>query len=172
MKRIAAVLLVLTAAASSFAAQGGRQGRAGAQAAEPGVSPAEVQRMFDAYALMQAQEQLKIGDEQFTQFLTRYKALQDVRRRTLGDRARVVVELRRLLNQPQPDDAQIRDRLKALQDIDFRGGADEKKAYEAIDQVLDLHQQAKFRIFEEVMERRKLELVGRARLANRPRNQQ
>jgi hypothetical protein len=47
-----------------------------------------------------------------------------------------------------------------------------KKAYDAIDQVLDVRQQAKFRVFEELMERRKLELVTRARQANRPRNQQ
>jgi Spy/CpxP family protein refolding chaperone len=173
MKICAAVLVVLTLASSSFAAQGGRQGRAAVGPVDPGVvSPAEVQRMFDAYALMQAQEQLKIGDEQFTQFLTRYKALQDVRRRTLQERSRVVMEMRRLLNQAQPDEAQIRDRLKTLQDIDARGAADEKKGYEAIDQVLDIRQQAKFRVFEEVMERRKLELVGRARQANRPRNQQ
>jgi Spy/CpxP family protein refolding chaperone len=172
MKVCAAVLVVLTLASFSLAAQGGRQGRAPAGPVEPGVSPAEVQRMFDAYALMQAQEQLKIGDEQFTQFLTRYKALQDVRRRTLQERARVVMEMRRLLNQAQPDESQIRDRLKTLQDIDARGAADEKKGYEAIDQVLDIRQQAKFRVFEEVMERRKLELVGRARQANRPRNQQ
>jgi Spy/CpxP family protein refolding chaperone len=172
MKAIATVGLVLALAAPSFAAQGAREGRAGGPPAEAGVSPAEVQRMFDAYALMQAQEQLKIGDEQFTQFLTRYKALQEVRRRTLRERSRVVQELRRLLNQPQADDAQIKERLKALQDIDALGVAEEKKGYEAIDQVLDLRQQAKFRVFEEVMERRKLELVGRARQANRPRNQQ
>ena len=65
----------------------------------------------------------------------------------------------------------IRERLKALQDIDARGADEEKKAYDAIDQVLDLRQQAQFRVFEEVMERRKLELVGRARQANRPKNQ-
>jgi len=172
MKRIAAVGMILALAAPLSAAQGARQGRASGPPVEAGVSPAEVQRMFDAYALMQAQEQLKIGDDQFTQFLTRYKALQEVRRRTLRERSRVVQELRRLLNQPQPDDSQIKDRLRALQDIDAIGVADEKKSYEAIDQVLDLRQQAKFRVFEEVMERRKLELVGRARQANRPRNQQ
>jgi Spy/CpxP family protein refolding chaperone len=171
----ALAVLLLASASPSVAAQGGRQGRDGRPlppAVEGGVSPAEVQRMFDAYALMQAQEQLKIGEEQFSQFLTRYKALQDGRRRALQERGRVIAELRRLLNQPQPDDTQIRDRLKALEDIEVRGAADEKKSYEAIDQVLDLRQQAKFRVFEEVMERRKLELVGRARQANRPRNQQ
>ena len=46
-----------------------------------------------------------------------------------------------------------------------------RKAYEAIDQVLDLRQQAQFRVFEELMERRKLELVMRARQANRQRPQ-
>ena len=52
------------------------------------ITPADVQKMFDAYALMQAQEQLKIADEQFTPFLTRFKALQEVRRQTLQARAR------------------------------------------------------------------------------------
>ncbi len=52
----------------------GRQGRAGGE--EEAVSPAEIQRMFDGYALMQAQEQLKIGDDQFSQFVSRYKTLQ------------------------------------------------------------------------------------------------
>jgi hypothetical protein len=138
---------------------------------EQGVTPAEVQRMFDAYALMQAQEQLNIADDQFSAFLTRFKALQDVRRRTLNGRARVLMEMRRILNQPQPDEQMIRERLKTLQDIDTRGADEEKKAYEAIDQVLDLRQQARFRVFEEAMERRKLELVSRARQANRPKNQ-
>src|SRR5262249_21758639 len=84
MKPFVLAAIVFCAASGSVAAQ--RQGRGaagGADVAEADVSPAEVQRMFDAYALMQAQEQLKISDEQFTQFLTRYKALQDLRRRTL-----------------------------------------------------------------------------------------
>jgi len=43
-----------------------------------------------------------------------------------------------------------------------------KKADDAIDQLLDIRQQAKFRIFEEQMERRKLELVMRARQRKQP----
>jgi len=154
------------------AGQGGRGGQrqgGGSGPDEGGVTPGEIQRMFDAYALMQAQEQLKIGDEQFTRFLTRFKALQDVRRQTLQERARIIQNLRRLVNAPQPDEAQIKDRMNALQEVETRSAADMKKAYEAIDQVLDIRQQAKFRVFEETMERRKLELVMRARQANRPR---
>jgi hypothetical protein len=81
--------------------------------------------------------------------------------------------MRRLLQTESPsDDGMLRDALKQLQDIDTRGEADALKAYEAIDQVLDLRQQAKFRVFEEQMERRKLELVTRARQANRLNRQQ
>jgi len=65
----------------------------------------------------------------------------------------------------------ILNRLNALQELQTRSAADLKKAYEAIDQVLDLRQQAQFRVFEEQMERRKLELVMRARQANRPKQQ-
>jgi Spy/CpxP family protein refolding chaperone len=146
----------------------GPQPDASAGADAPGVSPGEIQRMFDAYALMQAQEQLKIGDEQFPRFLARFKALQDTRRRTLQERFRIVQELRRLSNAAESDDAQIKDRLKALDDIDVRAQAEITKAYDAINQVLDIRQQAKFRVFEEAMERRKLELVTRARQTNRP----
>jgi Spy/CpxP family protein refolding chaperone len=154
----------------------GRQGRAGsgptARGAEaPGVSPADVQKMFDAYAVMQAQEQLKIGDEQFAQFLKRYKALQDLRRKNLQEHTRLVLEMRQTLNTPNPDEAKLKESMKALQDLDVRSTADIRKGYESIDQMLDVRQQAKFRVFEELMERRKLELVTRARQANRPKNQ-
>ena len=172
MKHLATLLVLIAVGGGSLAAQVARP-RAGGPPppADQAVSPAEVQRMFDAYALMQAQEQLNIADDQFSAFLTRFKALQDVRRRTLQERARVIMEMRRMLNQPQPDETMIRERLKTLQDINARGGDEEKKAYDAIDQVLDLRQQARFRVFEEVMERRKLELVARARQAIRPKNQ-
>ena len=145
------------------------QGRQGPPPPNPeqGVTPAEIQRMFDSYALMQAQDFLKVTDEQFPQFLSRFKALQDVRRKALQDRSKIIQELRQLVNAPQPDEAQMKDRVKALADIDAKAGEDVRKAQDAIDQVLDVHQQAKFRVFEENMERRKLELVTRARQANK-----
>jgi predicted DNA-binding transcriptional regulator YafY len=136
-------------------------------AAQDPVSPGEIQRMFDSYALMQAQEQLKISDDQFPQFLARFKALQDARRRGLQDRTRLVNELRQLLNTAQPDETQMKEKVKAIADVDARTNDEVKKALDAVDQVLDLRQQAKFRVFEENMERRKLELVTRARQANR-----
>ena len=172
LKCLAIVGVLALAAVNPLAAQRGRgrgplAGPAGGADA-PGVSPAEIQRMFDSYALMQAQEQLKISDERFPQFLPRFKALQDTRRKHLQERFRIVQELRRLSNDAQADDAQMKDRLKALDAFDVRSQAEATKAYDAINQVLDVRQQAKFRVFEEIMERRKLELVTRARQANRP----
>ncbi len=171
--KLIAVTMVLLAGLASVDAQAQRQGRrqaapdAQAPADPPGVAPAEIQRLFDAYALVQAQEQLSISDDRYAQFLTRFKALQDVRRKALVEHTRTVLELRRLINTEQGDDMQLKDQIKALQDGDARASADIRKAYDGVDQVLDVRQQAKFRVFEELMERRKLELVIRARQANR-----
>ena len=157
-------------AAAAGAQPPGRGQRQGLQppGVEPGVSPVEIQKMFDAYALMQAQEQLKIGDDQFNQFLTRFKALQEMRRKGLQERGRLIMQMRRLLNAGQSDEAQLRDRVKEMDEAETRSAADVKKAYDAIDQMLDVRQQARFRVFEEMMERRKQELVNRARQNNRP----
>ena len=44
-----------------------------------------------------------------------------------------------------------------------------RKAYNTLDEVLDVRQQARFRVFEEQIERKKLELLLRARQnPNRP----
>jgi hypothetical protein len=176
---IAVITVVGAVPAGAQGAQQQRQGRQGRQAQQapglvddPGVTPNEIQRMFDAYALVQAQDQLALGDEQYGRFLARFKALQDIRRRSLQEHTRLVVELRRLLMQGQPDEAQLKDRMQALQDVDMRAIADVRKAYEAIDQTLDVKQQATFRVFEEQMERRKIELITRARQTNRPKQQQ
>ncbi len=169
MRSVVGVIAAVALLAVSVPARA--QNRQGGASDEPTVTPFELQRLFDSYALLQAQDQLKIGVEQYTRFLPRFKALQDARRQTLQQRTRVLQDVRRLFNDNQADDAQLRDRLKQLQDIDAKGEADVRKAYDAIDQVLDVRQQAKFRLFEEQMERRKLELVTRARQANRAQRQ-
>lgn len=159
---IAAGLSLLTAA--SAAAQTPPPPATG----DPGISPAELQRMFDAYALMQAQEQLKISDESYTRFLPRFKALQDARRKALVERTGRIMDLQRLGSDPQSDENLIKQRLGELRDFEARAADDVSKAYDAIDQILDVRQQAKFRAFEEQMERRKLDLISRARQSARP----
>jgi hypothetical protein len=182
MKLLATVTIVVLSAvllgAQAAPQRQGRQGRpalpggpAAAEDTAPAVTPAEIQRMFDAYALVQAQDQLRISDDQYSRFLIRYKALQDIRRRSLQEHTRIVADLRRLLMEPQPDETLLAARITALDDVDARTSAELKRAYEGIDEVLDLKQRAGFRVFEELMERRKLELITRARGAYRPRQQ-
>ena len=62
----------------------------------------------------------------------------------------------------QVDEAAIRDRLKALADHDDRAAGELRKAYQELDEILDLRQQARFRLFEELIERRKIDLLKRA----------
>jgi hypothetical protein len=111
---------------------------------------------------------LKLSDEQFPQFLARFKALQEVRRRLQIERMRALRELNRLLQTEKVEDSAFKDQLRVLQEIESRTSAEVRKAYDSIDQVLDVRQQAHFRLFEEMMERRKIELVTRARQNYRP----
>ncbi len=157
-----ALLVWSTPSVASAQRSPGRQGTGPA-----GASPAELQRMFDAYALIQAQEQLGIDDEHYPQFLTRFKGLQDVRQHALAERARRLGELRRLASADPVDDAQIQDRLGELQALDDRTAAAVRDAYDKIDEVLTVRQRAQFRLFEEQMERQKIDLLLRARQANR-----
>jgi hypothetical protein len=129
------------------------------------LSPAEVVGMLDAYALVQAQNALQLNDSQYGTFVGRLKTLQETRRKNQRARNQLVQELRRL-TPPQVetvDEAAIRDRLKALRELDERSAADLRRAYDSLDEVLDVRQQARFRIFEENLERRKMDLLLRAR---------
>jgi hypothetical protein len=146
-------------------AQGAEAGRANRPAADA-LSANELVNMLDAYALVQAQQALTLNDSQYMQFVTRLKRLQEMRRRNQRDRNQILRELNNLAG-PQAsgpiDENAIRDRLKALREHDDRAATDLRKAYDTLDEVLDIRQQARFRIFEEMIERRKLDLLVRAR---------
>ncbi len=168
---LAVVFLSVVMAASAATAQtqpppqaprgAGRGGRADQ------AGPAEVQRLFDAYIVIRAQEALKLDDDQFTQFLPKLNALQQTRRRNEQAHNQLIAELARLTGPNVPfDEAQVRETLKALQDLSGRAAAELRKAYDAVDQALDVRQQARFRVFELQMERRKLDLVLQARRAD------
>ena len=126
-------------------------------------APAEVQRLFDAYTLLQAQEALRLNDAQYEQFVPRMKALQEVRRRNQQARGEILRALARAAGQEQPNQALLRERLRALDEHDQKGAAALRSAYQDIDEVLDLRQRARFRVFEETIEQRKFELLVRAR---------
>ena len=123
----------------------------------------ELITMLDTYAIVQAQEVLQLTDDQYGQFVTRLKRLHQVRRQNTRARNHILQELRRLSQETTPDDNAIRLRLKALQDHDVTAADELRRAYASVDEVLDTRQQARFRLFEERMELRKLDLLMRAR---------
>ena len=168
---VAVAMMALMLVASAPASAQARLPRRGPAAQAEGVSPGEIQRLFDAYVVMQAQQELRLSDDQYPKFLARVKTLQAVRQRGLAERGRIFQELRRLNDGSSLDDTQARAQLKALADVDARTAGEVRDALNGIDQVLDLRQQVRFRIFEEQMERRKVDLLMRARQANRQRNQ-
>ena len=136
------------------------------------ISVAELAAALDAYALVQAQQQLQISDDKYTVFAARLKRLQTVRRTNQRMRMRLVQDLRRLAGaraNPPGDDTAIKAALTALRDHDEKAAAELRQAYELLDQVLDVRQQARFRLFEEVIEQRKLELLVRAQRARQGR---
>jgi hypothetical protein len=146
--------------------------RRGARPRAEGLTPADVEDMLDALALVQAEKALGVGQTQYPEFVARLKSLQQTRKRNRHARMQIVRELQRLTS-PQRgagDEAVIRERLKALRDHDERAAAELTKAYDALDQVLDPRQQARFRVFELNMERQKLEMLLRARQAARSRS--
>jgi hypothetical protein len=68
-----------------------------------------------------------------------------------------------LLKATPVDEATLRDKLKALKETETKSAEDIRRAYDALDEALDLTQQARFRLFEEQVERRKFEFLTRAR---------
>jgi hypothetical protein len=151
------------------------------------MTPGEIQKLFDAYLVMEAQQALDLTDQQYPQFLARLRTLQETRRRNQQERVQLMQQLQRLtnprnvvkldpegrrrINRTPGDEAEIKARLTALQELESRSVAEMRRAYTALDEVLDVYQQARFRVFEEQIERRKIELLMRARQQNRP-NQQ
>lgn len=134
----------------------------------PGVPVQELQQMFDAYALVQAQKLLQLSDEQYQRFFTRMTRLQEIRRQHTRQRMRLLGELRRMAGpQGAADDAALTTSIQALEALDEKFNADRRAARAAIDEALSVRQRASFRIFEEEMDRQKLEFLTRARQSGR-----
>ena len=155
-------------AAGPLAAQSGPPPAAAPQVPatpDAAASAGQIQKWFEAFTVLQAQEALQLPETQYGRFVTRFKALQDTRRKHMVARNQIMGDLRKLTN-PQTgsnDEAAITERLKTLRDEDDRAAIDLKKAYEGVDESLDTRQQARFRIFEERMEQQKLELLMKTR---------
>ena len=151
-------LLILTIALAQTPAE-----RPAARPERPALTNAELVDMLDTYAIVQAQQALQLNDAQYGQFVTRLKRLHQIRRQNTRLRSQILQDLRRLTQEVAPDENALRTRMKALDDHDIRAADDLRRAYSAVDEVLDSRQQARFRLFEERIERQKLDLLMRAR---------
>src|SRR5215831_16447550 len=126
---VAVAIAICATVTGPLSAQDAQRGRPapGPPAAEDAVSPAEIQRLFDAYVMMQAQQALQLNDEQFPRFLARVKVLQEARRRGQTQRGRILQEIRKLLQTPGQDDA-LRTQVKALNEVDARMDTEVRQA--------------------------------------------
>ena len=168
-RRACGVLIVVIAAAILIApgvAAGQEQEpqRGRANRAAPALRNAELITMLDAYAIVEAQNALQLTDDQYGQFVARLKRLQETRRRNMAARNKMIQELRRLTAPAvTTDEATLRDRVKSLRDFDEQAALAMRREHDALDEILDARQQARFRIFEERIEQQKLDLLMRAR---------
>src|SRR5688572_25725993 len=141
----------------------GQRGRGqGLPPARPGVPIPQLQALFDAHVLVQAQKRLQLSDEQYQRFFMRMNRLQDVRRRHIRQRNQLLNELRRKWR-PETDEAELVALTKQLDEIDTTFDSEQRTARRAIDEVLTPRQIAHFRFFEEEMERLKIEYITRSR---------
>jgi hypothetical protein len=139
----------------------------GAAAVNPQRAQQQVEQMMDALFLSRAQEQLHLTDEQFPQFFLRVQKLQRLRQQHQARRRRLINELGTLTApQATTDDATLAARTRAFDEIEAQAVQDEQSALASIDEVLTVRQRARFRWFEDAMERQKLQMLARA-LQNR-----
>ena len=131
------------------------------------LSPVEITRMLDAYALIQAQATLGLTDDQYARFVVGMKNLQEARRRLQIERARLLRELNRLSSGEESDEAVLLSALSELKQHDQKAAAELVKSYDTLDEALTPRQRARFRLLEENMERRKIDLLMRARQVGR-----
>jgi hypothetical protein len=114
------------------------------------ISAGQIQRLFDAYTVLQAQEALGLTEAQYGRFVTRLKSLQEIRRRHQQARNQILNQLRQLTTADgravaAPDEGAIAEQLRSLRDEDDRGAGDLRKAYEGVDETLSVTQQGRFR---------------------------
>ena len=167
---IAAAFAVTPAAAQEAGQRPARPTQDAAAPGEASLSTADsiaLANALDQYAMVQAQRTLQLSEGQYAQFVPLLRELQQLKRRNFQGRNRLLQELRREVRgrggAAEPDDATLTATLQKLRDHEEQAARDLKAAYEALDGVLTPRQRARFRLFEEQIEGRKLELLMNAR---------
>ena len=125
------------------------------------MTPQQLQSYIDAFAVVEAERQLQLSAEQYGQFVPRLQRLQNVRRRHVMERRRLLDELNGLLTTEPVKEEAINEKVRAIDELGARSSGELRKAYEEIDALLTPVQRGKLRIFDERLERRKIELLGK-----------
>lgn len=173
VKQIVMVLATVTVALAGVSAQapppGDRQaerGKAGTRGAGgPGdLNVMTVQNLVDAWALVEAEKDLELTSTQYPDFVARMQRIQNTRRRHTMERNRMMRELNGMtFASPRPDDAALSEKLKAFDQLAEKSAQEMRQLNQELDGILTPYQRARFRLFEERLERRKLDLLMRSR---------
>jgi hypothetical protein len=134
---------------------------------EERLTAPQVERMWDEYVLSQAQAALNLTDQQFMRFRNRLNQLQQLRRRLQRERNQKLREAQQALSgRGAPvDPAVVSARLKEYDDLMVSSAEQLRQSYVSIDEVLNVRQRVRFRLFEDRMAQKKLELLAQARQA-------
>lgn len=127
-----------------------------------------VQDLLEGMEISNADKFLQVDNQHYGDFIQRLRNLQKLRKQHQNQRQRLVQELRRLTNTPGMEDALLEAPTKRLDDFDKQAFQDMQNAYAQIDEVLNVRQRARFRLFEEQMEQRKLEIITRVLKSGAP----
>jgi len=130
------------------------------------MSPVNIQQMFDAMAVMEAERFLPLTSDQYPVFVQRLRRLQEAKMQYNRRRTKALNELRGLTGpQSQPDvpDSLIDAKLKELAAAEMEGMAGVRKALDDLDAGLTVRQRARYRLLEENVERRKIDFLTKVR---------
>jgi hypothetical protein len=120
-----------------------------------------VEDFLNGWEMNQADKFLQLKSDQFAPFVQHLRKLQTARSEYAPQRVRMIGQLRQLLSQPSTEDAVLEAQTKKIDDFDRQAAQDVQAALAAIDGVLTVRQRAQFRVFQEQLEKRKVEILLR-----------
>jgi hypothetical protein len=123
----------------------------------------EIQELIDAYIISKMQDALQIDDEQFAKMIVAQKNLQQHRRDYQRQRGAILRELQAMVRGSESPEDEVAARLERLEELKSEFEASSREDYRKIDAILTVHQRARYRLLEVMVERRMQELVQKVR---------